>query len=470
MKKYELTPEHRAQLAPWAERWTRIIMSTEAMTDSDRERCRTAVNRLYAAANLAPPKHIVFVPSPFVLAFAGGFAAAVWHLAHGRAATEAATEAATWAVTEAATEAATRAATSAATRDATSAATWDATRAATWDATRAATEAATSAATSAATWAATWDATRAATSAATRDATSAATWDATRAATSAATRAATEAATWAATGDATRDATWSANQLRTWYPQLAGIMRELARNIGGPHSDFLLSCANNHSAMWNGGNQWAQYVSFLSFFRHVAGLELDYSKWDHYETMATISGPRIMHPDFCMISDKPEVLTVDRQNRPHNDTGPFCKWRDGTALYAIHGVYVPGWIVEHPERVTTEDIETEQNAEVRRIMIERYGLSKYVRDAQFEIVDEDKDPLGQPRRLLRRSDTLVIELTNSTEDGDGSRRKYHVPCHPELRPLLPDGGLGDPQAMTALNAVASTYGMRGDEYRLEVET
>lgn len=45
-----------------------------------------------------------------------------------------------------------------------------------------------------------------------------------------------------------------------------------------------------------------------------------------------------------------------------------------------------------------------------------------------------------------------------------------APTYAELRPLLPDGELGEPQAMTALNAVASTYGMRGEDYNLAVET
>src|SRR5690606_33863582 len=79
-KKYELTPEHRARLPEWRDRWIRTIMSTDAMTEEDRERCRVAVRGLYEAPNLPPPKHIVFVPSPFVLAFAGGFSAAIWHL------------------------------------------------------------------------------------------------------------------------------------------------------------------------------------------------------------------------------------------------------------------------------------------------------------------------------------------------------------------------------------------------------
>jgi hypothetical protein len=244
----------------------------------------------------------------------------------------------------------------------------------------------------------------------------------------------------------------------------------------------MLECAAKIWRMWNGGNQWSGWPAFLSFFRHVSGLPLDYSTWDHYETLALVSGPRVLHDEYAMISDRPEVLLVDEGNRPHCETGPFCRWRDGTALYSIHGIRVPQWVVEHPERLTVAAIEAEQNAEVRRIMVDRYGMSRYVREAGFTVVDADTDPLGLPRRLLQRNGLTVVELTNSTLDADGTRRVYHVPCHPELRPLAPitfdsQGratgrveGLGEPQKLTAKNAVASTYGLRGERYQLRIET
>jgi hypothetical protein len=205
----------------------------------------------------------------------------------------------------------------------------------------------------------------------------------------------------------------------------------------------------------------------------VAKLALDYSKWDHYEVAAMRAGPRIMHAEFCIVSDRPRELHVDSGNRPHCATGPFCRWSDGSALYAIHGVRVPAYVVEYPETITTADIGAETNNEVRRIMIDRYGIARYVRDAQFEVLDVDTDTAGGQRRLLRKDTLTVVELTNSTVDADGSRRIYHVPVHPELRPLPQDvnAPLGEPQRMTALNAVASTYGMRGEEYaRIGAET
>lgn len=75
-------PEHEKQLKPWANKWIANAMSTKPMDDEEKEMCRKAVNGLYKAANLQPPpdERIVFVPSPFVLRFASGFASAIWYI------------------------------------------------------------------------------------------------------------------------------------------------------------------------------------------------------------------------------------------------------------------------------------------------------------------------------------------------------------------------------------------------------
>jgi len=423
--KYTLTEEHRAQLAPWAERWIRAAMSTAAMSEDDRAACRVAVRGLYEAAGLVPPPdhRIVFVASPFVLRFAAGWAAWIWYCRRRSAATRAATSAATYA------------------------------------ATRDATYAATDAATSAATYAATDDATYAATYAATDAATSAATYAATDDATYAATYAATDAATSAATYAATDDATYAATRAATWYRLSAPRM---------PSAAWV--CVSLAYRMWAGGNQWSGWVAFLSFFRHVAKLPIDYSKWQHWETLAERSGPRVLHADFAMISDRPEVLTVDAQRRPHSDTGPFCRWRDGSALYAVHGVRVPWDVIERPESITVARIEAEQNAEVRRVMVERYGLPRYIRDSGAERLHSDECGTLWRKEQPDDEPIVTVEVLNSTPEPDGSVRTYFLRCHPELRPMLGGERLGEAQAMTARNAVASTFGLRGSQYRPQRET
>src|SRR6185312_1369681 len=151
---------------------------------------------------------------------------------------------------------------------------------------------------------------------------------------------------------------------------------------------FGLSCAIESYRMWQGGNQWSAWDSFLTFFRHVAKLNIDYSKYDHWEQLSLHSGPRIMHPDFCMISDRPIVLTVNERNQPHNVSGPFCKWSDGSALYSLNGVRVPQWVAETPaNEITKEQITKETNADVRREIIRKIGTEQLLKVLDYKVID-----------------------------------------------------------------------------------
>ena len=292
MAKYKLLPEHEAQFPAWRDKWIANAMSTDAMTDVDRDICREAVNGLYAAAKLPPPKHIVFVPSPFVMTFAGGFAAAIWYKHKGSAATDAAT----------------------------------------------------------------------------------------RAATDAATGAATRAATGAAT-------------INKWY-SYSGDMGFLSQELG--LGQFGTECAKNAWRMQQGGNQWSPWDAFLAFFQDVVKLDIDYSSYNHWRALSEHSGPRIMHPDFCIISDRPELLTVDDQNRPHNEVGPFCRWRDGSSLYSWHGARVPARWIESREELDPAEVLREQNVELRAAGAAIVGWPKMLSVLKAKVINDSGSPdIGQ---------------------------------------------------------------------------
>ena len=364
MKKYTLTEEHRVQLKPWADRWTANAMSTRPMTESDRTKCREAVKGLYEAAGLPQPKHIVFVSSPFVLRFAGGFAAAIWWLRKNKK--------------------------------------------------------------------------------------------------TAATRDATYAATYAATDAATSD-------LSRWY-----VLKEKQSETAAKLrlGNFGLQCAINVWRMWSGGNHWSAWAGFLSFFRHVVKLPIDYSKWQHWETLTEHSGPRIMHPEFCMISDRPEVLLVDERNRPHCDTGPFCRWRDGSALYSVHGVRLPAWIIERKQDITIAKIDAEQNMEIRRVMIDMYrsGIADYILDSGAVATQEDDYGTLYRKEVTGDDPIVMVKVINSTPEPDMSFKTYWLRVSPELRPLLGNGKMGNPQKLTARNAVAASFGKYGEDYEPTIES
>ena len=196
--------------------------------------------------------------------------------------------------------------------------------------------------------------------------------------------------------------------------------------------------------MWNGGNQWSGYPAFLSFFRHVAKLNLDYSKWDHYEILAT-AGPRIMHEEFCMISERPVALKVDEDNQPHCEDGPFCKWSTGEGLYAWHGTRVPAEWIEDRGSITPDIALKWENLEQRRAAQEMFGLDKLLDhpDVKAEVIDSDCPSVGTLYRVNMNKEVGKENVLLAT---CGTGRTF--------------GLLTDPKYTTALEANASLGGWR----------
>jgi hypothetical protein len=158
--------------------------------------------------------------------------------------------------------------------------------------------------------------------------------------------------------------------------------------------DFGLHCAAQAYRMWQGGNQWSGWVAFLSFFQDVAELPLDYSAYRHWRVLAERSGPRIVHPDFCMISDRPSKLTIDDRNRPHCEDGPYCEWRDGSQLYAWQGVRLPArWVLER-KTIDPAEIIRERNVEQRNAGLQCIGWVRAIKSGSipYTLVDADPDP------------------------------------------------------------------------------
>ncbi len=229
-----------------------------------------------------------------------------------------------------------------------------------------------------------------------------------------------------------------------WYGSPYKI-RDLSEKLG--FGVVGVECARQFHNMWNGGNQWSGWTSYLSFFRYIVKLDIDYSKWDCYEKLTELSGPRVMHEQFCIISDRPVALTVDARNRPHGEGVPFCKWSDGSALYSVNGVRVPAYVVNSPEKLTVTIIEGESNLEVRRVMIDVYGREKFILDSNSEIVNVDDFGTLYKKKLEGDEDMMMVKVVNSTPEHDGSFKDYFIRVDPNAYAGL----------KTARAAVASTW-------------
>jgi hypothetical protein len=176
------------------------------------------------------------------------------------------------------------------------------------------------------------------------------------------------------------------------------------------------------------------------YIREVLGLELAGDLWRRAIANEQIQESGCWwfpHSDFLVVSGLPQELHTEIAGglpRLHRTDGPAIVWPDGWRLYSVHGRELPQWIIERPEALTVASIESEPNAEVRRIMLERYGPARYITDCVAQIVDAM--PLDHPvaglrgARLLRKvlsgepEPLVFLEMVNSTPEPDGSCRRY----------------------------------------------
>jgi hypothetical protein len=160
----------------------------------------------------------------------------------------------------------------------------------------------------------------------------------------------------------------------------------------------------------------------------------------------------------AILTERPCRLAMarDEQGRLHHPTGPVVAYPDGWGIWAWHGVRVPRQVIERPDAITVSQIRTTRNLEVRRVLMERYGLDRYLRDADATLVQADE--YGRLWRCELPDDwpLTMVEVVNATAEPDGTYATYllRVP----------------PTAGTAKEAVAWTFGMAADDYHPAVQT
>ena len=273
---------------------------------------------------------------------------------------------------------------------------------------------------------------------------------ATVATTLAATDVATDVATRAATFGTAYEATDAATDAAKSTPE-----EDAARACYRIAGTFGLECARRWSGSYQAGNMWAGYESFLTGARDVLGLRLPaHANYAHWEQAAIHGGFRVLHPEFCIVSDFPELLKMDAENRPHCETGPSHRWRDGWSLYHWHGVKIPAEWIENKAALSAKTALTWPNVEQRRAACEILGWAAILTELKAKTIDRDDDP-------------EIGELVEVTIPDIGRERFLRVTCGTGRQFALPV----PPKMKTALEANAWTYDLDGDVLRkLEVRT
>ncbi|MGD9680371.1 MAG: DUF6745 domain-containing protein [Candidatus Obscuribacterales bacterium] len=156
------------------------------------------------------------------------------------------------------------------------------------------------------------------------------------------------------------------------------------------------------------------------------------------------------------LSRYPVEFALDEQNRLHCEDGPALSFQDGQAIHFIHGVVVPETVVTEPGSLTVELIEAETNVEVRRIMIERFGLERYIEESGAVLIDSDDCGILYRKEQKLDEPLVVVKVVDSTSVVQGEPRHYFLRVPPYMR--------------TARQAVAWTFNLSSGDYRPSEQT
>ncbi|CAM5351720.1 hypothetical protein SAVIM338S_01223 [Streptomyces avidinii] len=153
---------------------------------------------------------------------------------------------------------------------------------------------------------------------------------------------------------------------------------------------------------------------------------------------------------LAVLCERPVELHRDEAGRLDRGDGPALAFPDGFALYAWRGMPVPAEFLAGLEALTPERIREEENAELRRVMLEHYGYDRYLAESDAQPVHRDEAGILWRMPLPGDEDVVMVEVVNSTPEPDGTSRTYWLRVPPDTR--------------TARQGVAWTFGLDTEAY------
>ncbi|MFK0184161.1 DUF6745 domain-containing protein [Streptomyces rubiginosohelvolus] len=243
-------------------------------------------------------------------------------------------------------------------------------------------------------------------------------------------------------GPAGWSALWSATGAQLWETTAAlaerirtGVIADLAprpQDEGAVRLVLLDAVLGQHDAAW--------LAAFDGHGDRLAGLA----------EVARNAGWWWPYENAVVITERPDVLHRDEAGRLDHGEGPALAYGDGFALHAWRGMPVPAAFLDELSSLTPERIRAEENAELRRVMLEYYGYDRYLTESGAEPVHRDETGILWRIALDGDEDVVMVEVVNSTPEPDGTYRTYWLRVPPTTR--------------TAKDGVAWTFGLEGAAY------
>ena len=152
-------------------------------------------------------------------------------------------------------------------------------------------------------------------------------------------------------------------------------------------------------------NLMASSIEMLDFCVSVLKCSYNEKKWQALQGLVKECGFVLPLENTCLVCDRPVKLYLDEQNRFHGEGGSAIRFIDGYRIYAYHGVKLPEkYGLLYPERWQVRWLLEEENAELRRVLIQGIGYSRICQELQAVELDSWRE-----YTLLRIDNYIDVE-------------------------------------------------------------
>lgn len=254
--------------------------------------------------------------------------------------------------------------------------------------------------------------------------------------------------------DSVSNNVWNSVLFRVVHSIREDVLSNVGQNVLIPSSveqsilsSFEQTIYGYHDAYW---------LAFYDFFREELQLKKQTNILKGLSGLSKHCGWVLPHEKICWASERYCLLNRDERGKLHSLTSPAILYPDGWAIYAIHGIRVKEKVVLNPELITIKEIEEENNTEIKRLMIDRFGLDRFFIESGLKKLHEDKFGILYLRELPNDEPIVAVKVKNSTAESDGTFKDYFLRVPPDCK--------------TAEEAVAWTFGFENGKYKPVIET
>ncbi|MFH7025567.1 MAG: DUF6745 domain-containing protein [Heteroscytonema crispum UTEX LB 1556] len=147
------------------------------------------------------------------------------------------------------------------------------------------------------------------------------------------------------------------------------------------------------------------YCSWFDFFNSVLNYDGDKKISQAFQNLAQSCGWIFPYKNVAVVCSRPLHLGFDDKQQLHGEGEPAIQFADGYSLYSYHGVTLPEKYGKlHPNEWEAKWLLEENNAELRRVLIQGIGYSRIIEELQATELDS-----YQEYRLLKIDNEVDVE-------------------------------------------------------------